>query len=55
MEKLGIKPALKGHIFPGKYIQRFDDCKEKVLKILRKLKPSKFEVKKNERALRASG
>lgn len=39
----------------GKYIQRIDDCREKLLKIARKLKTSKFEVKKSERSLRASG
>ena len=55
MNKLGFKEAMKGHIQPCKFIQKIDDCKEKLLKILKRLKPSSFEVKKTERALRASG
>lgn len=55
LQLLGLKAALRGKCHANRYIQPIEDCKEKVLKILGKLKVSQFEVKKTERAMRASG
>ena len=52
---LHLKSAEPGSSMPNRFVQPLSTCREKLLKIIRRLRPDGFEVKKDQRKLRATG
>jgi len=52
---LKLKAAEPGTVNAHRFVQPLAQCKEKLLKIIRRLKPDGFEPKKDNRKLRATG
>lgn len=52
---LKLKTANPSQHLINKYIQPLDNCKDRLLKIIKRLRPNTFEVKKDKRSLRCVG
>ena len=55
MKVLNLKESVPNAMQKNKFVQNVSDCKEKLLKIIRRLRPSSHQVHKHKRALRCTG